>query len=259
MHGTQIGAFTLQDRIGSGATSVVYRAIETETERPVAIKLLARALAFNAYARAQLMREIEQLVALQHPQIVPILQTGMYREQVYLVLPYYAAGSLAERIDRQWTLDEIRALVTQLAAPLDVAHAAKVVHGHLKPTNILFHANGVACVSDFGLGQLALANSGGWRGNALHMTPYSAPEQVAGMAFDGRADVYALGVLARQLTGRDDIARETMAENSADRPPTVSALTETLIEPAKNAKWYKDIYSRIVNLRRTQIDSSLAL
>jgi serine/threonine-protein kinase PpkA len=249
MQGTRIGAFTVQERIGSGAISEVYAAIETETGRRVALKLLARALAFNAYARADLLREIEQLVKLRHPQIVPIMQTGMYREQAYLVLPYYAAGSLEKRMDRPWTLAEARSLIAQLAAPLDVAHAGMVVHGHLKPGNILFDEKDRPCVSDFGLMQLALANSAGWRDNAVTITPYSAPEQRAGNAYDGRADIYALGVLVQQLTGRNDVAKAARMENSAERPPTVAALAETLIDEPK-PKWRERIFFRLANQRR---------
>ncbi len=251
--GTKIGRFTLQNRIGSGATSVVYRAIEAESERVVAFKLLARALAFNAYARAQLQREIERLVTLQHPQIVPILQTGMYREQVYLISPFYAAGSLEAQMNGNWTLAAARVLVSQLAAPLDMAHAAGLVHGRLKSSNILFDDNAMPLICDFGLTQLELANSGSWRGNALNVTPYTAPEQLMGMSLDGRTDVYALGKLVRQLTQREDVAQAAVRENSAERPPTIANLAETLVDQPK-VSWGQRIAQRVANLRRSAID-----
>ncbi len=248
MQGTQFGAFTLQHCIGRGATSVVYCAVEAETERTVVVKLLARALAFNAYARAQLLREIEQLAALHHPQIVPILQTGMYREQVYLILPHYTAGSLGQRMNRQWSLAETRELICQLIPPLEAAHAANLVHGRLKPSNILFAEDESPCVSDFGLTQLALANSGSWRSNALSITPYTAPEQRAGMPLNHATDVYALGVLVQQLTGHTDVAQAALAENPAERP-TLSTFVSTLAIPPKT-KWRNRILTQIANFRR---------
>ena len=241
--GTQIGRYKLQNRIGGGLTSVVYRATETDSGREVALKLLARALAFSAYARADLKRDIERLAALNHPQIVPTLQTGMYREQVYLIQPYFTAGSLAERMGGEWTFSDARQLIEQLSAPLTAAHNADIVHGGLKPSNILFDSADTPHVSDFGLTQLTHANSGGWRGNALAQTPYTAPEQQGGRPLDPRVDIYALGMLFAKLTGDDAAVERVTSVDPNQRPHTVRDLL-TNLQPTKR-NLFSTIFKRV--------------
>lgn len=220
----EIGRYTLQDAIASGSNAASYLALDSETGKTVVIKFLARALTFNAYARGQFRRDVEKLMALKQPQIVPILRFGQLKEQTYLVSPYFPKGSLSDRLHPHIsTLIEVKRILEGIAPALDVAHAAGITHGNLKPTNILFDANDVPYVADFGLDQAEMANSGLLRGRQFRGTGYLSPEQIRGERLTSRSDVYSLGVMMYEMiTGERPFSAETpqaMLEQHLNAPP----------------------------------------
>lgn len=201
--GSGVGRYTIVSRVGMGPTSVVYHAVEAEQNRAIALKFLARALTFNAYARAQFQQDVEALHQVAHPNIVPILHVGQHREQVYVAMPLLAGGSLAERLSAE-PMPHLAArdILLPIAAALDAAHAAGQHHLNIKPSNILFH-EGEPHLSDFALGDLASANSGFLTGEGFYNASYASPEQCEGGDVDGRSDIYSLAILYFQMvTGR---------------------------------------------------------
>lgn len=213
-NGMLLGRFTIQHALASGGNGATHFAIDNESGEQVVVKFLSRGLTFNAYARAQFRKHVEQLMALHQPSIVPILRFGQLREQTYLVLPHYKNGSLADRLHPKIVeLNEIRRILCGIAPALDAAHAAGIVHGNLKPSNILFDGDDQPHVTDFGLDQAAFANSGLLRGRNLRTTGYLSPEQVREGRLDARSDTYALAIMMFEMvTGELPFSAETPSQ-----------------------------------------------
>jgi len=143
---------------------------------------------------------------------VPVYDVGEENNQLYFVMRFMGGGSLAGRIrERVYRVEEAVRLLGQVAPGVDEAHAKGIVHRDLKPSNILFDNQNVPYISDFGIAKLTQAESANVTGSAVIGTPaYMAPEQALGSDVDGRADVYALGViLYEMLTGKQPYQADT--------------------------------------------------
>jgi serine/threonine-protein kinase len=225
--------YACADELGRGAMAVVYRALDRETGRRVAVKVLKR-----VYARVlgveRFLREIAVLSALRHPGIVPLLDSGQADGLPFYVMPLADGGSLRDRLRRepQLPLPEVVRIATAVAAALDAAHAVRVVHRDIKPENVLFDA-GHPLVCDFGVARavtIAGGDSLSSAGLAVGTPAYMSPEQAAGdREVDGRADLYALGcVLYEMLTGQPPFtgatAQAVFARHAAERPPSPRVL-----------------------------------
>jgi len=163
----------------------------------------------NVY-RDFFQREAELIASLEHPAIVPVYDFGWHGKQPYIVMRYMSAGSLDDRLTKDEAKHTLVAHVfKRVAEALDAAHAKNIIHRDVKPSNVLFDVTGEAFLSDFGIAKSkAIANDDG---EFLVGTPaYMSPEQVKGENVDGRADVYAMGVmLYRLLTGQVPFQSET--------------------------------------------------
>ena len=210
--GTEVAGYRIVERAGSGGMGVVYRAEEPGLgDRPVALKLLAPALAGDPEFRARFLREMRVAAAIDHPNIVPIYRAGEDRGLLYLAMRYVHASDLRRVLDTEGRLEPGRALaiLDQVARALDAAHARGLVHRDVKPGNILLappvfdgDAEHVYLV-DFGLARSDGDDRSIGGGSFLGTPRYAAPEQAAGRPVDGRTDGYALGcVLYECLTGR---------------------------------------------------------
>ncbi|HYD51364.1 MAG TPA: protein kinase [Gemmatimonadaceae bacterium] len=208
---TRAGPYVVTGEIGHGAMGVVCRAHDTRLGRDVALKIFPRALADMGPSESRVLAEARAASALDHPHICTIHDVGLLDDgRPYLAMAYYAGGTLAERIARgPLTVRDAVDVALQLAHALSCAHAAGIIHRDVKPRNVVFAERGVAKLLDFGVATLrdeAIA------GASAGTPAYMAPEQVRGEAVDGRADVWALGVvLYEMLTGR----RPFMATNRA--------------------------------------------
>ena len=200
--------YALESEIGRGGMSVVYRARDVRLNRPVALKVLPPELAYDPAVRMRFTREAQTAAQLSHSHIVPIYDVGDREGIAYLVMGYVRGGNLAALLAREpkQPLDEVRRIVCEIADALAYAHDRGVIHRDIKPDNILLDgASGKALVTDFGI---ARAMEAGTRltqtGIAVGTPAYMSPEQAEGVRdVDGRADIYALGVVAYQmLTGR---------------------------------------------------------
>jgi len=202
------GRYALERVIGEGASATVHLARDTQGGTHVAIKMLRPELA-ESRAADRFLREIRRTAALQHPNILPVLDSGTYEGQLYLVFPYMEGGTLRHLLKRERHLEfsRIVEIARPIAEALDYAHKRGLVHRDVKPENILF-TGGKACLGDFGIAR-ALDLSGAvddssTSQNTIRGTPaYMSPEQAAGGTdLDGRSDVYSLGcVIYEMITG----------------------------------------------------------
>jgi hypothetical protein len=197
--------YELLDLLGRGGMGIVFRAREIALDREVALKVLALdpVLAPDAYARFE--REAKLAARLDHPNIVPIFSVGSGSGIAYYTMRLVRGGSVEELLTQHRVLDLHRAtgILREVAAALDYAHARNIVHRDIKPANILIGDTGHASVADFGIAR-ALGQPGEATGTAIIGSPaYMSPEQWRGDELDGRADQYALAVVAfEMLAGR---------------------------------------------------------
>ena len=198
--------YRIEREIGTGGMATVYLARDLRHDRDVAIKVLHPDLA-AALGAERFLAEIKTTAKLQHPHILPLLDSGEADGLLFYVMPFVAGESLRDRLERETQLaveDAVR-IAREVLGALESAHKHGVVHRDIKPENILLHED-QALVADFGIA-LAVSAAGGPRmtqtGLSLGTPAYMAPEQAMGeRVIDGRADIYALGaVLYEMLVG----------------------------------------------------------
>jgi serine/threonine-protein kinase len=214
--GGQVAEFTIESLLAEGSTGSVYLAEDTVRGGRVALKILHPALALDDRFRARFLRESRLAATLDDPHVVRTVAAGEADGVLYLAMEHIAGPDLRRVIQAEGCLDPTRALaiVGQVAAGLDAAHAAGLVHRDVKPGNILLdpQPDGErAAICDFGLARHVSSASSltGDRG-FVGTIDYVAPEQIEGSAIDGRGDVYALGcVLFECLTGEKPFERES--------------------------------------------------
>lgn len=218
------GLYTIEQRMGTGASGVVYRARRITDQRVVAIKLLRAATAHDVVASDRLRREAEALGLSWHPNVVEVLDHGMLPDGTsYMVMEALEGESLAERLQRgALSVADTLQLGIELAAALIAVHAAGVIHRDVKPDNVFLLASDAPLrvkLLDFGIArveweELRITHSGGPIGTAGYM----APEQERGDEADALADVYSFGAVLRACL-----------EGSRELPP---AALQTLIAGA---------------------------
>ncbi len=194
-----VSHFRITDEIGRGANGVVYRAMDDRLQRAVAIKVLAAGVSEDPQAPARFLKEARVASSIDHPHIGTIFEAGQTAEgQLYLAMAYYGGGSLRERIERGRLEPEDAAdLIMQIGSGLARAHAHAIVHGDIKPENILFADDGSAKIIDFGVARFVGAEI--HPGIVTGTVTYMAPEQIAGQDIGPQADVFALGLLFYEL------------------------------------------------------------
>jgi serine/threonine protein kinase len=252
-------AFVLGDLLGRGGMGIVYRAREVALDRDVALKVLAFDPILNPDAYARFEREAKLAARLDHPHIVPIFSVGQRAGVAFYTMRMVKGGSVEQLVTPGTGLELDRALsiLRDVAAALDYAHANGVVHRDIKPANILIGDSGHAMVADFGIARAfggdsaATATATGVVGSPAYMSP----EQWRGEKVDGRADQYALGVLAFELlTGKRPFADASMQEllrmHLAEDPPDIVSFRDDLPSHTTDAVWHamaKDPADRFVS------------
>src|ERR1043166_8140226 len=235
------GRYTVEHELGRGGMAVVYLGRDLRLERRVAIKVFEKEGGLIS-AGERFLREIRIAAQLQHPNILPVHDSGEGEGLVYYVMPYVAGGSVRERLEREGPLpvpDAVR-IAREVAEALDHAHRAGVVHRDIKPDDITL-ADGGGVVADFGIAR-AIEQAGGKvtdTGLAIGTPTYMSPEQAgASPQIDGRTDIYALGcVLYEMLAGTPAFsgttAQQVMARHATDTAPPLGTVRQ--VPPALEA------------------------
>lgn len=213
--GKDLGRYHIIDKLGAGGMATVYKAQDTNLKRTVAIKLIRReAFGVEVLERLTLRfeREARVLAQLNHPNIVKVYDYGEFEGAPFLVMGYLQGKTLKE-IEKPLTWQKASKILLPIAQALAHVHNNGILHRDVKPSNILIDEAGQPMLADFGIAKL-LENSDDatltGTGIGIGTPEYMAPEQGLGQEVDGRADVYALGIVLYELvTGRKPYAADT--------------------------------------------------
>ena len=231
------GRYTVERELGRGGMAIVFLARDRRHERLVALKTLRPEL-LPSVGPGRFLREIQIAARLQHPNILPLHDSGEAEGLLYYVMPYIEGESLRQRLDRegQLSIQDSLDIAHQVAQALSYAHSLGVVHRDIKPENILLSGEH-ALVADFGIAR-AITAAGGERltetGLAVGTAAYMSPEQAAAdPRVDGRSDIYSLGcVVYEMLAGQPPFtgpsAQAVVARHTLDPVPPLRTLRKTV-------------------------------
>ncbi|MBK9054167.1 MAG: protein kinase [Chloroflexi bacterium] len=216
MVGQQIDNYRLDALLGEGGMGAVYRALDLNLNRPVALKVMHGQLARQSEFQKRFMQEAQAAARLNHPSIVNIYHFGARPDFLYMVMefiPGLSLGATIRRLQQTGQVIEIRetlSILAQVADALNYAHKQGIVHRDIKPDNILLRKIEQpdrpgeppirAVVTDFGLAKLLEGGVHTATGTFMGTLPYMSPEQCLDKDLDGRSDLYSLGVMMYQLT-----------------------------------------------------------
>ena len=281
----RIGPYEVERELGRGGMGVVYFARDPRLDRAVAIKGLPEALAGDAGRLERFEREARTLAQLSHPNVAGIHGVEEHAGARYLVLEYVEGETLADRLDRgPLEPDEALELAVQIAAGVEAAHEAGVIHRDLKPGNVMVTPDGRAKVLDFGLARFEGATSVSTsedptmtsppahaptaEGAVLGTAPYMSPEQARGRRTDQRTDVWSFGViLYEMLTGAGPFVGETASDSigavlhkdvdyarlPAGTPDGVRRALGRALERDRNLRW-RDVGDLRIELERARAE-----
>ena len=239
------GRFRLDQKIGSGGMSTVYRAFDPTLERWVAIKLMHRDISSDPDQLERFRREARAVARLNHPHVVTVIDAGEDEGNPYIVLEYVEGETLKERIHRVGRLpvSEAVAYAIEIGRALSCAHSNRLVHRDVKPQNVLIDGeSGVAKVTDFGIARSLEAHGLTVTGRVLGTTDYVSPEQAMGQDVGEQSDIYSLGIcLYEMLTAETPFRADTQVAvamkhvkeplpDVQKRRPEISAALAAVIE-----------------------------
>jgi TolB-like protein/tetratricopeptide (TPR) repeat protein len=232
LEATLADRYAIERPLGEGGMAFVYLATDVKHEREVAIKVLKPELAASLGAE-RFLREIRITAKLQHPNILPLYDSGEADGVLYYVMPFVVGESLSDLIarEKQLAIPDAVQIAREVAEALSHAHTFGLVHRDIKPDNVMM-SNGHAIVADFGIAR-AMSEAGGDKitqtGMAVGTPAYMSPEQAAGdPGVDGRTDIYSLGcmlfeMLVGQIPFTGPNAMAIMARHTMDHvtPPSI--------------------------------------
>src|SRR5260221_1484721 len=268
MIGSKLGPYEIIEEVGRGGMATVYRAYQPNVDRFVAIKVIHRSVSLDNKSLDRFTREARLVAKLEHPHILPVYDYNGQSDPPYIVMRYLPTGTLKDILERaQLPFPEVGYLMSQIGSALDYAHRQGVVHRDIKPLNIMVDGDGNAFLTDFGIARIVEGTEGlTASGMAIGTPGYMAHEQCLGVPIDGRADIYALGVmLFEMLAGKVPYSAETpmaiILKHINDPVPEITAANPNLptslnlIIQKAMAKSPDDRYSTATELARALISA----
>jgi len=250
------GRYELEDLVGAGGMSSVYRAYDRVLERRVALKVLHQRFSDDDEYVQRFLREARTVASLSHPNVVTVIDRGEHAGQQFIVFEYVDGDNLKRLIEQNGPAPVERALelAIQIARGLGAAHERGLVHRDVKPQNVLLNGDGRAKVTDFGIAREIDVQQGMTQtGTVLGTSDYISPEQAQGRRVDEHTDVYSLGVVLYELlTGEvpftgDNFVAVAMAhineptpsvlDKRPDAPPRVAAAVERALAKDPDDRW----------------------
>ncbi len=221
--------YAIVEVLGHGSSATVFLAVETRHQRRVALKVLSAAVG-ETLGVERFQREILTVARLQHPNILPLFDSGTAADRLWYTMPFVASGSLRDRLARegQMSVAATTQLIREAADALTYAHGQGVIHRDIKPENIMLSAEGHALLADFGLARATEETGPSSTGAGIVVgTPlYMSPEQALGEnRVDARADIYALATVAYEMLAgstpfEGETARLVMTRRVLEPPPS---------------------------------------
>jgi tRNA A-37 threonylcarbamoyl transferase component Bud32 len=200
--GQVLDKYELLERVGQGGMAVVYRGIDRQLKRTVAIKILHKHLSDYQEARDRFEREAQAVAKLRHENILEIFDYAAKESESYIVTEFIDGQTLKQFItERPIQYPEVGAMIMlQVARALAHAHAGGILHRDIKPENIMIRSDGVVKLMDFGISHMVDLERLTVTGQLLGSPAYMAPEHVEGRPLDFRTDVFAVGIVLYQLS-----------------------------------------------------------
>lgn len=253
---TLSGRYRLEERIGAGGMSTVYRAVDQTLERSVAVKVMNQEVASDSDQLERFRREARAVAQLSHQNIVGVIDAGDDDGRPYIVFEFVEGETLKQRIRRlgRLPIQEAVAYAIEIARALGAAHARGIVHRDVKPQNVLIDDEGKAKVTDFGIARSIEEHGLTDDGRVVGTTDYVSPEQALGHVVTQQSDLYSLGIVLYEMlvgelpfSGENQVAvamkhvREEVPDVRAARPE-ISAALASIVETA-TAKRLEDRYA----------------
>jgi eukaryotic-like serine/threonine-protein kinase len=283
--GTTVGRFVVRARLGAGGQGEVYRADDPKLKRWVALKRLAPRKGDDPRYHRRLLKEGARASALNHPNIASVYDVLEEKDGIFLVMEYVEGETLRARLSRPISIEEFFGIAVQCADALAAAHARAIVHGDVKPENIMLMPVGLVKILDFGVAKRlpvfdenAATESLTDEPGMLSGTPaYMAPEVLLEKRADGRADIFALGVvlyemlagrhpfLAGSFTATTDRILHEVPPLLRETNPNVPAAVETMVarmlakDPAERFATARDLAVDLRGARGSLPPASLEL
>jgi serine/threonine-protein kinase len=261
------GKYQIVGRVGRGGMGVVYRGIDDDLGRIVALKFIPPDIADNPMAEHRFLREARAASALDHVNIGTIFgveETDDHRR--FIVMAYYEGQNLSQRMKDEahpLTPDEAIGIAVQVAMGLSEAHAHGVIHRDVKPSNILLTHQGVVKIVDFGLASMSQADQLTQTGARMGTPAYMSPEQALGGTADRRSDIWSLGIVVWQMITRQRVFHSgsvpgllfNVVHGDASaldllQPPLRAVLSKALAkDPAKRYQSMSEFLAALQSLR----------
>jgi serine/threonine protein kinase len=240
----RIGRYKIVRELGRGAMGVVYLATDPTIGRSVAIKTIRLGEVSDAEERSRLrerlFREARSAGVLSHPGIVTIYDMEAQDDIAYIAMEYVNGPTLDQLISgKPLPPDRMFSILGQAAVALDYAHQKGIVHRDIKPANIMVTEDGLSKITDFGIAKISTSEQFTMTGAIVGTPHYMAPEQVQGLAVDGRADQFSLAVIAfEMLTGEKPFTGDQLTtvvyRIVAEEPVPAHRLNSTLNQQITN-------------------------
>ncbi len=272
MIGQTISHYKILEKLGQGGMGIVYKALDTTLDRPVALKFLPHHLTANEAEQARFLQEARAASALNHPNVCGIHAVGEHEGQQFIDMEFVDGVTLRKRLAAGGLPVEIAIpYAIQIGEALEDAHAKGIVHRDVKCENIMINAKNMIKVMDFGLAKLKGSLKLTKTSSTVGTLAYMAPEQIQGAEVDGRSDIFSFGVvLFEMLTGHTPFRGEHEAAmmysiiNEEPEPLTkyVPGASSELLHILGRAleknpeERYQSVHDMVIDLRRLKKEST---